>query len=387
MPPRHEADVDPKLLMWARKSARMSINTAAKKIGVPSEKLIHWESGESNPTVNQLWKCATVYKRPLAAFFLPEVPPLPKDFHDFRRTAHGEDDPVSSQVEIELRRARLARETALQLSEELGEEIPQLQLHTRTNADPDKAAMKAREILGISLPSQCAWRDSRIALRHWIKAIESRGILVLQCSGISSDVMRGCSISDEPLPVILLNGGETANGRIFTLMHEFAHILIHNGGICDTVEYRGDNSSDQRVERFCNRLAAGLLVPNVSFDNDLAGSRGDSDESIQVILRSLSQKYHVSRDVILGRMYNHKFIDWPAYDRYLQILREEFLSMKRTGYIDFYNKTVRNNGISYTDVVLEAHNQGVINLGDACDLLNIKVRHLERVQSELRRVL
>lgn len=53
------------LLIWARESGGFTVNEAAKKANVKPEKLSGWESGESRPTINQLRKLASIYKRPL----------------------------------------------------------------------------------------------------------------------------------------------------------------------------------------------------------------------------------------------------------------------------------------------------------------------------------
>lgn len=69
--------VEPDMLVWARESAGYSIEAAARKIGVPLERLHGWENEKVKnlPTLNQLRKMASVYKRPLSAFYLSEWPP------------------------------------------------------------------------------------------------------------------------------------------------------------------------------------------------------------------------------------------------------------------------------------------------------------------------
>jgi len=82
-----EALVNPALLVWARESINMDLDEAAEKIGVKAERLREWESGRRHPTVNQARAMSQVYRRPLAAFFLPQ-PPSSLGFavpHDFRR--------------------------------------------------------------------------------------------------------------------------------------------------------------------------------------------------------------------------------------------------------------------------------------------------------------
>ena len=52
----------------------MSIEDAEKKIGLPEGRIAQWEdaSSEVEPTIIQLRKACNVYKRPMAAFYLPE---------------------------------------------------------------------------------------------------------------------------------------------------------------------------------------------------------------------------------------------------------------------------------------------------------------------------
>ena len=71
---RQEALVNPDLLVWARESINMGLEEAAEKIGVKADCLRAWETGEKRPTINQARKMSEVYRRPLAAFYLPQRP-------------------------------------------------------------------------------------------------------------------------------------------------------------------------------------------------------------------------------------------------------------------------------------------------------------------------
>lgn len=74
MAERIEAFVKPELLVWARESAGYGLTDAARKIGVAPEKLGSWEKGTARLSIHQLQKAASVYKRPLAVFYLAEPP-------------------------------------------------------------------------------------------------------------------------------------------------------------------------------------------------------------------------------------------------------------------------------------------------------------------------
>jgi DNA-binding transcriptional regulator YiaG len=51
MPER--AEINPKVLKWARETAKISVEDAAAKVHILVEKLHEWESGVTFPTIRQ----------------------------------------------------------------------------------------------------------------------------------------------------------------------------------------------------------------------------------------------------------------------------------------------------------------------------------------------
>ena len=66
--------INPAMLVWARESARLSIEEAAHKIGIAADKLAACEADDAQLTFNQLMKAASVYKRPVSLFYLKKRP-------------------------------------------------------------------------------------------------------------------------------------------------------------------------------------------------------------------------------------------------------------------------------------------------------------------------
>jgi DNA-binding transcriptional regulator YiaG len=58
-----KAFITPKVLKWARESARMTEETAAAKVSVTIEKVKEWEAGASQPTIRQAQTLAKAYTR------------------------------------------------------------------------------------------------------------------------------------------------------------------------------------------------------------------------------------------------------------------------------------------------------------------------------------
>jgi transcriptional regulator with XRE-family HTH domain len=251
--------VKPALLIWARERAGFKLQDAAEKIGIEKEVLQAWESGGDRPTISQLRRLGEVYKRPIAVFFLP-APPADFDAQrEFRRLPGVTPQNESPQLRLALRAALFRREAARELYALLGEPIPEMTANARPDENPEVVGERIRQLLGISWAQQVRWPSAYAALNAWRSAIERLGILVFQTGDVELDEMRGTSVPHGPLPIILLNNSDAPHGRIFTLLHEFAHILLTNGGHRTSVMEGRRLPADQLLERASNQIAAAAL--------------------------------------------------------------------------------------------------------------------------------
>ncbi len=105
-----EVDITPKVAEWARISAGFSKEEAAVRIGRPEEEIAAWESGELKPSMAQIRKACEVYKRPLAAFFLPEPPQDFAMLRDFRRLPADMPKEYSPNLRFLVRQTRTRQE-------------------------------------------------------------------------------------------------------------------------------------------------------------------------------------------------------------------------------------------------------------------------------------
>ncbi|RME39698.1 MAG: helix-turn-helix domain-containing protein, partial [Planctomycetota bacterium] len=224
MTKRVEALVNPQVLAWARRMAGMDEELAARKVGVKPERIRGWERGELRPTITQLRKLSDVYKRPLSLFFLETLPvddPSPTDFRRFDPTAT---EPLSPELRFQIRDARTRREAALELFEDIEEEPPQFTLTARLSDDPETVAERLRQVL--LADAQPPLGDPRVVFNFWRDAAERAGVLVFQAVDVALEEMRGFSITDHPLPAVVLNIKDAYQARSFSLFHELAHVLL-----------------------------------------------------------------------------------------------------------------------------------------------------------------
>ena len=90
-------------------------------------------------------------------------------------------------------------------------------------------------------------------------------MLVFQVTGIQPAEMLGFSLTERPLPIIGINRKLAPNGRTFTLLHEFVHVLLGESSLCDIDEAFARPPQEQRTEIFCNAVAAEALSPATRF--------------------------------------------------------------------------------------------------------------------------
>jgi Zn-dependent peptidase ImmA (M78 family) len=382
-----KAIVKPALLLWARESLNLSVAESAKKIGVKEAQLSEWESGLSAPTVAQLRKAATAYKRPLAVFYLAEPPRDFEALRDFRRLPDRPSIEHTPELNLEIRRAHLRREIALELATEVGAEIPRPLIRTSALNDPSRLAREAREILGVSLDQQYGWRDKYAALNGWVSALERAGVLVFQTSAVDLDEMRGFSISEELLPVIVANAKDSPRGRVFTLAHEFTHILLNRGGLCDLRDTKNAKTDEEKTEIFCNQVAASILLPETSFLNEsIIRSKGRTDIWDDDEIKELSEKYSVSQEVVLRRLLTFNRISQSFHQRKRNELIEAYrreAEASEGGFAPYHRVKIRDLGRSFVRLVLEAYHLEAINSSDVSDFLGVKLKHLSKIEHEI----
>jgi Zn-dependent peptidase ImmA (M78 family)/DNA-binding XRE family transcriptional regulator len=385
MPRTPKARIKPDLLIWARKSAGFSIEAAAKKLGVTSERLRTWEQGQDQPTIAQLRKAGNAYKRPLGVFYLPEPPLDFMPLTDFRRLPEAVEE-MSVELRLEIRRAHEQRETHIELREML-----ELDLETARRvemepfSDAEAEGWRVRQLLAVDLADQLQWRESYQALNSWVSAVENLGYLVLQTSGVGLEEMRGFSIAEKVYPVIVLNGGDAPNGKIFTLLHEVVHVQLSASGVCDLHD-RGGRFQDA-FEVYCNQVAAATLMPQEPFlDNILVRRNTRESDWDDPAIASLARAFSVSREAILRRLLTFDRVSETFYRERRRELLEEYERRRRVpvpGFPPVATMRVRDLGRPFVSGVLAAYYDRQITAADLSRLLDARLKHLPRIEARL----
>jgi Zn-dependent peptidase ImmA (M78 family) len=284
---------------------------------------------------------------------------------------------------LEIRRASQRRDVALELAEAAGTVPRVFPVRATLNDDPAEVGHRLRKALGIPVTTQEAWKDEYEALRVWREAMEALGVLVFR-GQLDVDEARGFSLGEDLFPAVVISSKDAPVARIFTLMHELAHVALRSGGVCDLEEATKLNRPEERVEVFCNAAAGEVLVPGDSLLRTVeVQSHGQSGTWDDGVLGDLGRRFHVSREVILRRLVTLGKASMGVY-RSRRALWQSRLPVKTgSGFEAQDDKVIRECGQLYTRIVLSSYHEKAISLGDASDFLNVKTRFIPAVEQAL----
>lgn len=385
--------VNKNVLKWARTTARISVEDAADKAGLSIVRLEAFEAGTITPTLTQVRTLANLYKRGVPVFFLDEIPKATRQPMDFRRFELRTAGTMSPRLAIAIREASAKRESALRLFDELENEPPVFDLHPPKDASAEALGEHVAASLGLPVSARSGWRNHYDALNAWRAAVENAGVIVMHVSGVDLDEMRGCSLAFDPLPVILLNSSDAPLARVFTLLHEVAHLTRKESGLCDLREEDETISADadaiDQVEVFCNRVAGAALIPRASllgYQSVAAASQRTHWTDAQ--LNEMRTHYWASREVALRRLLVFGKTSQQHYRDWRKIFRDDYARMRgqKKGDVNIPQSTlvVMRNGKFLTGLALDAYESSAITGSELSRLLGTKLNHLPGITALVR---
>jgi Zn-dependent peptidase ImmA (M78 family)/DNA-binding XRE family transcriptional regulator len=388
MPQRSEALIEKELLVWARESIGLDVTEAARRIHVKPESLAQWELGTIRPSIPQARKAASVYKRSLAVFYLPGPPREDFQMQDFRTIPEERRIHKSPSLHLAIRQVHYKRDTAIQLAEELEDDIPPFDRQLSLRDNSEEMASRIRESLGVDANRQCQWKDIWQALNSWKEIIEQQNVLVFQVSGVTVTEMRGFSVWRKTLPAIALNSKDSPSGRIFTLLHEYIHLLLNTGGLCDDFgTFRAGPSKEEQTEVFCNYLAGRILVPADSLLNEDVVRRKTKTSTWQDSdIALLARKYSVSWEVILRRLLITGRVTESFYQskrrQYLQAYETE-IKKKSKRRASQSSLAIAHNGLTFLRMALRAYHESKLTGNKLSEYLGVSLKHVPEIQRKV----
>ncbi len=392
------ANISKPVLRWARVQAGYSQEDATRKLQVKIERYQAWENDNEDlkPTIKQLRKIAKLYKRPVSLFYLTDPPQGFQPMRDFRRLPGDGMRPYSPALLHGMELAQQRRNLALELYKDVGEDIAEFVLKASLEDEPEELGARIRRDLGITFSDQVQWRrhDALGPFKAWRRAIEDMHILVFQISNVDRDEVSGFALAENYLPIVAVNRKDVPNRRTFSLLHEFVHILLQLSGASDLDVDARRPPEEQKVEIFCNQVAAAILMPGeqVLGLTSVQAHAGRSTDWHDVEIREASDLFGVSREAFLRRLLTFGRTTRTFYEVKRQQYRAEFLDNfeKRQKQFKESEKKFRKNppqdtfvelGRPYVRLVLDGVRHDLLTLNEASGYLgNLRIRHFPKLE-------
>jgi Zn-dependent peptidase ImmA (M78 family) len=282
--------VNPKVLRWARDARLLSLEQAAERLNWSTDRVVEVEQA-TEISLEELEKLASSYRLSTATLLMPE--PLPADQYppraidDFRLHSHIEAEPLTFATQIKVENAFELMELLSEVNDEDVNVAPRPLLPTADIAEEaERVAIRERGRIAPPVDAQIGWETDKEAFLRWREAIEAQDIIV-QKTTLHEASVRGFAIFARGYGFMAVDSGDDYRARIFTLLHEYAHLLLRTSGI-------SDQNRHVKIERWCNQFAAAFLMPAAAFKRqyELICSEGPPASEHQV--RKMANCFNVS---------------------------------------------------------------------------------------------
>lgn len=258
--------IKPEILDWVIDESGYDPADLARKVGVGSDELLSWTVGKAVAPKGKVTEILKRLKRSPDIVYLNEVPEAarlkahfrtmkvagesvsltPEEIHIVREAHYIQHFLSEMLMHGEADRVRIADELQLQRSGPVEKQGAKVRNWVTANQSP----VDGREFM------------------QWRALVEARSVFVVNfilnrekgqedSSTTDTSQLRGFSLPHDLAPVVAVCT-DNNRAKTFTLFHELAHLGIQDGatGACHV-----PIASSDAVERWCDRVAGGALVP------------------------------------------------------------------------------------------------------------------------------
>jgi Zn-dependent peptidase ImmA (M78 family) len=289
---------------------RMPLSSLAERAEVGESHLKRVVSGEVDIDDNELHSIAAALGVPVRALFAQSAAEL-SSIPDFRRNV-----PEPSLMDSNTIKAiSYVEKISLSLAA-IGLDLsPSKSLEKYDGPLTKKAAQelaeKWRRKWGISDETQLFWKDANKLYVSFRSFVENLGIFVMHHQFGHSEVAGLYAKVDGGPHCILINTmGSSKARKLFTLAHEFCHVLLRADGISNPSILKN------KVEIFCNQFAAHILAPDSVIQSGLRLFRYVPSLTGSMI-RLFAKNLGISQQACVLRLVEMGFFEAKAYGQWI----------------------------------------------------------------------
>lgn len=337
-------DLTPAVINWiseqVRDDADGSIQTTLHK----------WASGEQKPTFNQIEKVSKQIRMPFGYFFLQEPPVEDSRILEYRTVESLKLQNPSRELMDTISSMEAVQDWMRDYQIQQGYSEIDIVSSLKDSTDIQYNTDVIRHDLDIKADWICSQRDAWEAFKYLRKKLEALGIIIMLNGVVGQNTHRSLNVEefraftllDEYAPLIFVNSSDSKNGKLFSLIHEAAHVWLGSDSFYN--DRYGDARHVSALENICNAIAAEIIVPDDLFTTEW--NRQDKAVGHISKVTELAGIFNCSETVIARRALNNHFISEFEYNKISEqaISNYKIMQGRKSSGGDFYkNLAVKND--------------------------------------------
>jgi Zn-dependent peptidase ImmA (M78 family)/DNA-binding XRE family transcriptional regulator len=230
---------NPQRLIIARERRAMTKKGVADAVGVSTNTIHRYESGELTPSEENIEKLAAALEFPVSFFSGPDVDQPRMDNASFRGLA--------SKTDRVMKAALQSGTLAYLFDDWISGEFNRAELNLPefpSDMDPQLAAKLLRQ----------EWRLGEKPIENMVHLLEAKGIRVFSLAENNKDI-DAFSVWRDDVPYVFLNRFKSAERSRFDAAHELCHLCLHKHGGAAA------EKKNSPIEKDANAFAGAFLMP------------------------------------------------------------------------------------------------------------------------------
>lgn len=319
--------IKPEIISWILQT--IQFNSVANS----AIELLHkWKNGEKTPTFNQIEDISKKTNIPFGYFFLDKPPIEECPIVDYR-TVESTSIPEPSRNLLEtLDLMTDIQDWMANYVVENGQDELAYVGSMSVKSTVDTIVHDIRKKLNLKTDWYNENSSAADSFRYLKGILENIGIIVMMNGIVGNNTRRKLDVEEfraftlvnKYVPLIFINTCDSDAGKLFSLVHEMAHVWVGiNSFYNDQISVGMD---ENETEKICNAVAAEILVPTDMFVRAWKNEEGTDIEKIDVLAR----KFKCSKYVIARRALDLNKISKKRYGEMVAILMEQYQKWKET---------------------------------------------------------
>lgn len=347
--------VSDRVLKWAIKNGECDSDTIKKKYS--------WVESGKSPTLIQLKNFSNSTKIPFSYLLLSDPPEENIELVKFRTCNNANYIPSRSLIDtiniMESRQEWMNDYRKYNGQDSKIDFINSIDLSTLNGNEVPQVAHDIRKMLKLDDFSHGTDDDFFKYIR---KNISNSGVLVMQNGVVANQTRRHLDVNefraftliDDISPLIFINNQDSIRAKIFSLVHEFIHLL------CGINELLNDDPSSsmnnhKKEEQIINNLTAKVLMPSNRLKRDYQCIK-DIDK--------ISRKYHVSKIALAIELKRLNLITKNVVVNISQETQDVIKKKKSSGG-DYYNTKLSRIDSNFMYALTDATDSGYTSIDEA----------------------